>query len=469
MKGKQKILIFIVVRNAAMTLEDMLERTTAAISECRHEILVMDDNSTDGTFERAARYRSLHPQTKLSLFCNPGGLGHGGIQKLGLHYALKSSFAAVAIMSGGCLQPQGFLDEFVHPVLAEEVDAVFETRKAGAARPAAAGSMACAVGTLKRIPIDLNADGLQFNVEMATQLKLNGSRLRWVPVATGAARLGFRAGAIANAWYALNVSFKAMLHRLNFRYDPQFEIVGPGQGYPAKFNFISSHTMAIDAVRPGTRVLDVGCGPGHVARELEKKNCRVTGIDIADGAEERSLQRFSKIDLNGDSLPFPPDSFDCILILDVLEHLDPAAQRRLLGYIRTGAKTIKPAVIITVPNVAFFFIRLQLLAGKFNYGQRGILDLTHRHLFTFGSIRRLLRQAGYKIEKVRGIPPPYPQVIGSNLASRLLLNLNVFLIWLAPGLFSYQIFIKTTPMPTTDQLLELAQARSSNREAAVKK
>ena len=38
-----------------------------------------------------------------------------------------------------------------------------------------------------------------------------------------------------------------------------------------------------------------------------------------------------------------------------------------------------------------------LLFGQFNYGKRGILDLTHTRLFTFESFRRLFEQGGFRV------------------------------------------------------------------------
>ena len=49
-----------------------------------------------------------------------------------------------------------------------------------------------------------------------------------------------------------------------------------------------------------------------------------------------------------------------------------------------------------------------LLVGQFNYGKAGILDRTHTRLFTFRSLRYLLRDAGFRIKRVRGIPAPFP-------------------------------------------------------------
>lgn len=108
---------------------------------------------------------------------------------------------------------------------------------------------------------------------------------------------------------------------------------------------------------------------------------------------------------------------------------------------------------MTTGNVAFFVVRLQLLMGRFNYGQRGILDITHSRLYTFKTLQKLFLQCGYKIEKIQGIPAPFPKAVGMNLFSKVLLSINEFLIHVSKGLFSYQIFMVATPTPTVEAIL----------------
>ena len=93
--------------------------------------------------------------------------------------------------------------------------------------------------------------------------------------------------------------------------------------------------------------------------------------------------------------------------------------------------------------------------GRFNYGQRGILDLTHSRLYTFKTLQKLFVQCGYKIEKICGIPAPFPKAIGLNWFSKALLLLNNFLIHVSKGLFSYQIFMVATPVPTVEAILAM--------------
>ena len=63
-----------------------------------------------------------------------------------------------------------------------------------------------------------------------------------------------------------------------------------------------------------------------------------------------------------------------------------------------------PRIIASTGNVAFLPLRAALIVGQFNYGQRGILDMTHRRLFTLRSFRRLFEQSGFVVERVIGDP-----------------------------------------------------------------
>ena len=92
-------------------------------------------------------------------------------------------------------------------------------------------------------------------------------------------------------------------------------------------------------------------------------------------------------------LPLEPASFDVVLLGDVIEHLrDPvAALARLRPLLRPGGR-----LVLSTPNVANWAIRLSLLAGRWRYTDRGILDRTHTHLFTRATLRETIERAGYR-------------------------------------------------------------------------
>jgi hypothetical protein len=156
-----------------------------------------------------------------------------------------------------------------------------------------------------------------------------------------------------------------------------------------------------------------------------------------------------------------------VLLLDVIEHLkNPEA---FLDRLREAARTLdrRPTFVVTSGNVVFAVVRLQALLGSFNYGKRGILDLTHTRLYTITSLQRLFEQCGFNVEQVEGIPAPFPKALGLNAVSRALVRLNQLLIRLSRGLFAYQIFLVATPGPSVDALLDASMEDGRQKAEAL--
>ena len=270
--------------------------------------------------------------------------------------------------------------------------------------------------------------------------------------------------------YALNV-FKTMLkarfHEMNLLFDRKFDVLPSEENYDLKLGYASSHTAAIDAARPGDRVLDVGCGQGYVAREMAAKGCHVTGMDQYVPDTAATGTDFIRWNLDRPEFPVNVSAFDQIMMLDIIEHLKQPEQ--FMDELRFAAVCKRPEVIITTANIGFFVTRLMLFFGQFNYGRKGILDATHTRLFTFRSLKALLEQSGYNILEVRGIPAPFPKAIGNNFVSRFFLRLNQALIRVSKGFFSYQIFVRAVAKPTVHNLLgETIESSDRLRDAVLK-
>jgi 2-polyprenyl-3-methyl-5-hydroxy-6-metoxy-1,4-benzoquinol methylase len=160
-------------------------------------------------------------------------------------------------------------------------------------------------------------------------------------------------------------------------------------------------------------------------------------------------------DLNDSNFPLDAGAFDHILLLDIVEHL--RAPERFLDSLRQSRKGDRQVrVILSTGNIAFIVTRLALLLGWFNYGPRGILDLTHTRLLTFKTARALLEQSGYQVLEVKGVPAPFPLALGDGWLARAGLAVNKMLIGISKSLFSYQIFMVCTPLPTLEWLLSQA-------------
>jgi hypothetical protein len=167
-------------------------------------------------------------------------------------------------------------------------------------------------------------------------------------------------------------------------------------------------------------------------------------------------------------LPVDAGAFEYVLLLDVIEHLH-SPEEFVDNLRRAGGKGSQPKVIVSTGNVAFLITRLMLLLGQFHYGPRGILDLTHTRLFTFGTVRGLFEQAGFWVDEVSGVPAPFPLALGDNFFSRTLLWLNRVLIHVSKSLFAYQIFMVVRPQPTLESLLGRAERATRVRIADLAK
>src|SRR5206468_7316552 len=98
--------------------------------------------------------------------------------------------------------------------------------------------------------------------------------------------------------------------------------------------------------------------------------------------------------------------------------------------------------------------------GQFNYGKRGILDLTHTRLFTFASFRRLVDGAGFEILEQRGMPAPIQLAFGSRPLGKALFACGKLATRLRGEIFAYQCFIVAKPRPSLAYLLSRTQDAS---------
>jgi 2-polyprenyl-3-methyl-5-hydroxy-6-metoxy-1,4-benzoquinol methylase len=219
-------------------------------------------------------------------------------------------------------------------------------------------------------------------------------------------------------------------------------------------------------VAAGSKVLQLGCAGGLMGALLEhKRGCEVTGVDKFPLAANVKLSRFIQHDLNTSIPDVDIAAYDYVLLLDVIEHLN--VPEIFFDRLREAMKhCTNTQLIISTPNVGFVIIRLMLLIGQFNYGKRGILDMTHTRLFTFSSLRHLLEQRGFQITKSRGIPVPFPVALSDTKVSRFLVTLNGMCLRIFPTLFSYQILIVAAPEPSLEVLLQTAIDESAIRANA---
>jgi 2-polyprenyl-3-methyl-5-hydroxy-6-metoxy-1,4-benzoquinol methylase len=220
--------------------------------------------------------------------------------------------------------------------------------------------------------------------------------------------------------------------------------------YQLKGDPYSSHGAIVSLLGAGRgrRLLDAGAADGFLAEVLTANGWDVTAIERDPLRAERARRKCREVivaDLAdvGDKLI---GSFDAIVYGDVLEHVaDP-----LSALVAVNRKLAPDgAVIVSVPNVAHLWVRLSLLAGRFEYRDRGILDRTHLRFFTRRTFLDLLAGAGLRVEALRTTPAPLPLVVpqrwhGSWLGVAQAASARAAQLW--PGGLAYQFVARCCPM-----------------------
>jgi glycosyltransferase involved in cell wall biosynthesis len=490
-----RLLVFIVAYHAETTIKQVLRRIPAELSdEFDVEILIIDDGSQDATFAAGLDAGPrLRLPFKLTVLCNPVNQGYGGNQKIGYHYAIENKFDYVALLHGDGQYPPERLPELVKLLrdAPTDVGAVFgsrmlkprEARKGGmpfyklvgnriltaiqnrllgtTMSEFHSGYRVYATRALRRIPFDRNTKDFHFDTEIIIQLTFAKQRIIEHPIPTYYGDEICRVNGLKYAYNVLRASLQASLQRLYLFYDRRFdcEPAVAGRRYPSKLDFDSTHSRVYELILPGARVLDLGAGEGSLGAALtQRKNCQVTGVDVEQSYLSANFDRFVTADLDRGIPDVGARPFDYVLALDVVEHL--ASPEDFLDELRRlTAAWPNARIVATTGNVGFIATRLALLLGRFEYGRRGILDLTHRRLFTFASFRRALNSAGFTIERCEGIVPPLPLVFGaSSPMGGLLMKIAKALVRLLPTIFAFQCLIVARPDPTLQMLLARAEA-----------
>jgi len=173
-------------------------------------------------------------------------------------------------------------------------------------------------------------------------------------------------------------------------------------------------------------VLEAGCGAGALAEAYRWINPRVSFLGIEKSPEAAKLATSSgRIDrmIVGDVETVDPielglsaeqPSVDCLIFGDVLEHLvDPwAALARLARLVREGGQ-----ILACIPNVQHYSMIVNLLRGRWDYQDEGLLDRTHLRFFTLSGAQELFAKAGLRVHDVQprwwpgGEPERFQQVI----------------------------------------------------------
>jgi SAM-dependent methyltransferase len=171
-----------------------------------------------------------------------------------------------------------------------------------------------------------------------------------------------------------------------------------------------AEVMHLDAIPPG-RLLDVGCGDGTIMARLRRLGWSAEGTEVdAEAAAHARTEHGLTVHLGPlETLGFPDDAFDAVVMNHVIEHVhDPVSLlkecRRIL---RPGGR-----LIVVTPNAMSLGHRI---FGK----DWGHLDPPrHLHLFSRGTLRDCAEKAGLGIAGVRCTPANAGAVLPESVFNR---------------------------------------------------
>ena len=146
---------------------------------------------------------------------------------------------------------------------------------------------------------------------------------------------------------------------------------------------------------PTSHLLDLGCGPGGPLTYVAgRTGCRATGVDLSGPAVESARHRAAALGLSGmietrvanldDALPFPSNTFDAVMSIDVVIHL------------RDRAATFREVARVLRPSGAFLFTDASVVTGPISSEE--VRLRSHHGVSLFvppGFNESVLEQAGF--------------------------------------------------------------------------
>jgi 2-polyprenyl-3-methyl-5-hydroxy-6-metoxy-1,4-benzoquinol methylase len=174
--------------------------------------------------------------------------------------------------------------------------------------------------------------------------------------------------------------------------------------------FSTTHSYLLDQIAPASKILELGPASGYMTKILADRNCIIDAIELNPHDAEKAAQYCRKMVVGSleDAEVFAelPGPYEVVLMADVLEHL-----RAPEAVLRAVRPRLSPGgmALVSLPNIAYWQMRLALLRGRFEYTDTGLLDRTHVRFFTLKTAREMFTQTGFRVAHVAVTPPTIPR------------------------------------------------------------
>ncbi len=152
-------------------------------------------------------------------------------------------------------------------------------------------------------------------------------------------------------------------------------------------------------VRPGSRVLDIGCGDGELMAVLGQSGCDARGMEIDAELVERCVARGLSVvqgDADRDLVDYPDNAFDYAVLSQTLQTA-ARPDRMLEELLRVGRRAF-----VSFPNFAHWRTRRALLLeGRMPVTRHlpvSWYETRNIHHVTIADFRELLAEKGVRCE-----------------------------------------------------------------------
>lgn len=212
--------------------------------------------------------------------------------------------------------------------------------------------------------------------------------------------------------------------------------------YHQNFNkgLFGKYAKVLQYIPANSDILEIGCHSGYFSKVLMEAGHSILGIEVdahaAGFAEEAGISVLVRDIEQPSAFADIEQKFDLVLLMDVLEHLrDPTdILQRISPLLRdTGS------IIVTGPNVAFWYMRLSLLVGHWQYTDGGIMDRTHMRFFNREGWINMIESGGYQVthwEASDGLIPFESKMMRIGISPKFVYSMRRHGLRRAPSVFA---------------------------------
>ena len=163
--------------------------------------------------------------------------------------------------------------------------------------------------------------------------------------------------------------------------------------------------------KPGERILDLGCGTGHLTAQIAERGAVVTGLDASVSMIAQARQNYPKLKFTlADARDFPAsEPFDAVFSNAAL-HWMPDAEAVIAAVhqaLKPGGRFV--AEMGGLGNIAAIRVALQAVLARYGIDAEAIAASFYPSPAHY---RRLLEAAGFTVRSIQLIPRPTPLPAG---------------------------------------------------------